>query len=543
MHASAARARPTTYLEAIALARLILPPDVHLQAPPNLSDDFGVAARRRHRRLGRRLAGHRRPREPRTALAGPRPPPSRHRGAGSSWRPASRSTPSSPPPRSAGSHEDLRFPVLDRSDAEGLGRDDPGAVHPQTVGRSAPPAGRRRGRAGRAALDDSGTRHSTPTAAATSARTRSEAPATGAVAEVLDGVRAGEQSPARTRSPPCSRPAAPRWLAVAELADELRRRDGRRRRHLGVEPQHQLHERVHLQVQVLRLLEGPAVPQPARHAVPADPRRHRPARPRGVGHGRHRGLPAGRHPPRLRRRLLPRRHPGREGRRARHARARLHRARGHRGREAQRRAARRLPAPPDGRRAPPRCPAPPRRSSTTRSGQDPVLDKVDTQEWLDAHRTAHQVGLRSNVTIMFGSIERPGAGRATWCAPATSRPRPAASPSSCRCRSCTWPRRSTSSKRARRGPTFREVVLMHAVGRIAYHGFIDNIQASWVKLGVGGRAAAAGRPASTTWAAPSTRTSRAAGASHENISRWSSAAGRTTLYGHGLQRPRSCPRP
>src|SRR5207247_7754044 len=30
------------YLEALALARIILPADVHLQAPPNLSDDFGV---------------------------------------------------------------------------------------------------------------------------------------------------------------------------------------------------------------------------------------------------------------------------------------------------------------------------------------------------------------------------------------------------------------------------------------------------------------------------------------------------------------------
>jgi FO synthase len=27
---------------------------------------------------------------------------------------------------------------------------------------------------------------------------------------------------------------------------------------------------------------------------------------------------------------------------------------------------------------------------------------------------------------------------------------------------------------------------MHAVGRIAYHGYIPNIQASWVKLGVSG---------------------------------------------------------
>ena len=41
---------------------------------------------------------------------------------------------------------------------------------------------------------------------------------------------------------------------------------------------------------------------------------------------------------------------------------------------------------------------------------------------------------------------------------------------------------------ARRGPTFREVILMHAVGRIAYRGDIDNIQASWVKLGMGGLA-------------------------------------------------------
>src|SRR6185295_2468732 len=32
-------------------------------------------------------------------------------------------------------------------------------------------------------------------------------------------------------------------------------------------------------------------------------------------------------------------------------------------------------------------------------------DKVNTEEWLEAHRTAHEVGLRSNVTIMFGTVE------------------------------------------------------------------------------------------------------------------------------------------
>src|SRR3546814_19363741 len=40
-------------------------------------------------------------------------------------------------------------------------------------------------------------------------------------------------------------------------------------------------------------------------------------------------------------------------------------------------------------------------------------DKIDTDEWLDAHRTAHQVGLRSNVTIMYGAIENP----AHWARP------------------------------------------------------------------------------------------------------------------------------
>ena len=43
---------------------------------------------------------------------------------------------------------------------------------------------------------------------------------------------------------------------------------------------------------------------------------------------------------------------------------------------------------------------------------------------------------------------------------------------------------------ARRGPTFREALLVHAVARLALHPWITNIQASWVKLGLGGAAAA-----------------------------------------------------
>ena len=40
--------------------------------------------------------------------------------------------------------------------------------------------------------------------------------------------------------------------------------------------------------------------------------------------------------------------------------------------------------------------------------------------------------------------------------------------------------------RARPGPTWDEIVLVHAVARLAFDGLIPNIQASWVKLGLEG---------------------------------------------------------
>ena len=122
---------------------------------------------------------------------------------------------------------------------------------------------------------------------------------------------------------------------------------------------------------------------------------------------------------------------------------------------------------------------------------DPVreilcADKVNTEEWLEAHRTAHQVGLRSNVTIMFGSIEQPR----SW-ARHLVRTRALQAETGGFTEFVPLPFVHMAAPMylqgaARRGPTWREVVLMHAVGRIAYHGSIDNIQASWVKLGVGG---------------------------------------------------------
>lgn len=110
-------------------------------------------------------------------------------------------------------------------------------------------------------------------------------------------------------------------------------------------------------------------------------------------------------------------------------------------------------------------------------------DKISTEEWLDAHRTAHSVGLRSNVTIMFGSIEQP----VHW-ARHLLRTRELQKETGGFTEFVPLPFVHMATpmylqKKSRRGPTFREVILMHAVGRIAYHQMIDNIQASWVKIG------------------------------------------------------------
>jgi len=113
-------------------------------------------------------------------------------------------------------------------------------------------------------------------------------------------------------------------------------------------------------------------------------------------------------------------------------------------------------------------------------------DKINSEEWLHAHRTAHSVGLRSNITIMFGSVEHPH----SW-ARHIVRTRALQRETGGFTEFVPLPFVHMATpiylqRKARRGPTFRETLLMHAVARIAYHGDIDNIQVSWVKMGVEG---------------------------------------------------------
>lgn len=169
-------------------------------------------------------------------------------------------------------------------------------------------------------------------------------------------------------------------------------------------------------------------------------------------------------------------------------------------------------------------------------------DKVNTAEWLEVVRTAHEVGLPTTSTIMFGHLDRPE----------------------------HWARHILAIRRlqldtggftefvplpfvhmqsplylkgkARRGPTWRESVLMHAVGRIALHGAIDSIQCSWVKLGLDGAAAALAAGCNDLGGVLMNESiSRAAGAEHgqevsvEDLRATAESAGRTlrrrsTLY-------------
>ncbi len=113
-------------------------------------------------------------------------------------------------------------------------------------------------------------------------------------------------------------------------------------------------------------------------------------------------------------------------------------------------------------------------------------DKVNTEEWLDAHRTAHSVGLRSNITIMFGSVEQP----VHW-ARHLIRTRDLQEETGGFTEFVPLPFVHMASpiylqRKSRRGPTFRETLLMHAVGRIAYGPLVPNVQVSWVKIGASG---------------------------------------------------------
>ena len=117
-------------------------------------------------------------------------------------------------------------------------------------------------------------------------------------------------------------------------------------------------------------------------------------------------------------------------------------------------------------------------------------DKITTEQWCEVHRIAHSLGLRSNATVMFGTVEGPR-NWARHLMVIRALHKEIADDTGGLFEFVPLPFVHMAAPiylkgRARRGPTFEEALKMHAVSRLALRDNIDNIQVSWVKMGVEG---------------------------------------------------------
>ncbi len=165
--------------------------------------------------------------------------------------------------------------------------------------------------------------------------------------------------------------------------------------------------------------------------------------------------------------------------------------------------------------------------------------KLPTKTWIEVVSTAHQVGLRSSSTMMYGHVDNPRhwvqhlrvlrgiqaeTGGFTEFVP--------------------LPFVHTSSPIylagvARPGPTLRDNLAVHAMARIMLHGPVDaggieNIQTSWVKLGVEGTRAMLQAGANDVGGTLMEETiSRMAGSEHGSAK----TVAELVELGHGIGRP------
>ena len=110
-------------------------------------------------------------------------------------------------------------------------------------------------------------------------------------------------------------------------------------------------------------------------------------------------------------------------------------------------------------------------------------DKINTEQWLQVMEAAHSIGFKTTATIMYGHVEK----LQHW-ARHIMRVRALQERTGGFTEFVPLPFVHMEAPmylkgKARKGPTFREAVLMHSVARLALHGQISNIQASWVKMG------------------------------------------------------------
>jgi len=116
-------------------------------------------------------------------------------------------------------------------------------------------------------------------------------------------------------------------------------------------------------------------------------------------------------------------------------------------------------------------------------------DKLTTAQWLEVMAAAHEVGFRTTATMMYGHIDEPRHWAAHLLQIRALQQRTGGFTEFVPLPFVHMEAPMYLKGNARRGPSFREAVLVHAVARLVFHGLIDNIQTSWVKMGAQGVAA------------------------------------------------------
>ncbi len=113
-------------------------------------------------------------------------------------------------------------------------------------------------------------------------------------------------------------------------------------------------------------------------------------------------------------------------------------------------------------------------------------DKLDADAWLGVMEAAHRARLRSTATIMFGHIDGPESWALHLLAIRDLQQRSGGFTEFVPLPFVAMEAPIFLKGGARRGPSLREAILMHALARLALHGQIDHIQTSWVKMGNAG---------------------------------------------------------
>jgi FO synthase len=113
-------------------------------------------------------------------------------------------------------------------------------------------------------------------------------------------------------------------------------------------------------------------------------------------------------------------------------------------------------------------------------------DKLNTAQWLEVMEAAHAAGFKTTATIMYGHIDRPHHWAAHLVHIRELQRRTNGFTEFVPLPFVHMEAPMYRRGRSRAGPSFREAILMHSVARLVFHGLIDNIQTSWVKMGEAG---------------------------------------------------------